>query len=102
MLHFYACVAFRCPQKPYSLTHPSPRCSGGDKLCFIAASPVGGFLCTRLFWPHLDTHWHDGPKPASDVLIYSKMCRVMGGEGSENILVFMSLAGGFPTELGEL
>lgn len=65
--------------------------------------PSGGFLSTRLFCPHLDTYWHDGPKPASGVLIYSKkMCRVMGGEGSASILVFMSLAGGFPNELGEL
>lgn len=65
--------------------------------------PSGGVLFTRVFCPHLDTHWHDGPKLASGVLIYSKkMCGVIRGKRSANILVFMSLAGGFPNGLGDL
>lgn len=97
-----ACVVFKCPQKSYSLTHPSPHCSGVDKLCFIAGSLVGVSV-HRTLCPHLDTHWHDEPKPSSGVLIYiKKMCRVIGGKGSANILVFVSLAGGFPNGLGEL
>lgn len=46
-----ACVVFKCPQKSYSLLHPSPHCSGGVKLYFIAGSLVVG-VCSQDSFAH--------------------------------------------------